>query len=480
MSYTITKTNGVTIGTILDGTIDNTTTSLTLIGRNYSNYGQLMVDNLVSLLENFAYSTAPSNPLAGQLWWNTSDLRLRVWTGSAFKVISACTAQSTGPVTTSAGDLWWDDSEDQLYVYNGTSPYDLSGWILVGPSFKRSKGKSGAIWEVITDTSSAPHDVVSLYLDGIRTAIISQDSEFIPLPAIAGFSRIRPGLTSSTNYSSGTYWITANNSSFVGGLSSSQFLRSDDDDTTTGSLTIANNTGLTLGQSGNLVIATQTTGNVSFTATKTNADINFYTSISGTSTRVLEIDGATGRVTVKTLSLQDTTSSTSSSTGALVIGGGVGVAENLNVAGTGTFTGNLYAPTQTFGTSDTTVATTEFVTSGLSGLLKNKIYDSANTYIDVNDPGTGNARVVIDGAVVATASASGFNLADGAVAVTQSQTYNGSGDAKVATTQYVKTATTWWGNASHRSAKWVSTEEPNPGVNDIGSNDGDFWFQREL
>jgi hypothetical protein len=65
MSYTITKTNGTTLGTILDGTINTTTTSLTLIGRNYANYGQIVVNDLVGLLENFAYGTSPDNPIVG-------------------------------------------------------------------------------------------------------------------------------------------------------------------------------------------------------------------------------------------------------------------------------------------------------------------------------------------------------------------------------------------------------------------------------
>ena len=80
---------------------------------------------------------------------------------------------------------------------------------------------------------------------------------------------------------------------------------------------------------------------------------------------------------------------------------------------------------------------------------------------------------MINGTTVATASASGLNLFNGATAVTQGQTYATSGNSLVATTQFVKTATTWWGG----SAKFVSNAEPNPGVNDIGSNDGDFWFQ---
>ncbi len=54
MSYTITKTDGTTLGTILDGTINTSFTSLTLIGRNYANYGQLIANDLEALLENFA------------------------------------------------------------------------------------------------------------------------------------------------------------------------------------------------------------------------------------------------------------------------------------------------------------------------------------------------------------------------------------------------------------------------------------------
>jgi hypothetical protein len=86
---------------------------------------------------------------------------------------------------------------------------------------------------------------------------------------------------------------------------------------------------------------------------------------------------------------------------------------------------------------------------------------------------TTSANVVIAGTTVATASASGVNLFNGATAITQGQTYATSGNSLIATTQFVKTATTWWGG----SAKFVSNAAPNPGVNDIGSNNGDFWFQ---
>jgi hypothetical protein len=78
MAYTIVKSDGTTLTTIADGTINTTSTSLGLPGRNYAGYGQSLDTNFVHMVENFADSTPPSNPLAGQLWFNTSSSTLLV------------------------------------------------------------------------------------------------------------------------------------------------------------------------------------------------------------------------------------------------------------------------------------------------------------------------------------------------------------------------------------------------------------------
>ena len=77
MAYTINLTNGTIFATIADGTI-NTSSSMTLIGKNYAGYGQFLDDNFVHLLENSSNSTAPSAPLTGQLWWNSTSNILNV------------------------------------------------------------------------------------------------------------------------------------------------------------------------------------------------------------------------------------------------------------------------------------------------------------------------------------------------------------------------------------------------------------------
>lgn len=468
MAYTITKTDGTTLGTITDGTINTSFTSLTLIGRNYANYGELIANDLVALVENFAYSTSPSNPLSGQLWWNTSDKRLRVYTGTEFKVVSSCTAQTTAPSTTIAGDLWWDTAYNQLYIYNGTSPYSASGWILVGPQ----RNNSGAVWEQISD-GTLLHDVVSVKLNGKRQAIYSVDSEFTPANAIVGFSTIKPGTNANASVATGSFWGLANNSSYLGGVPAANYLRADSNDTTSGSLGVLNDSGVTIGADSDLTLVVNGT-DIEVKNKNSNGDINFYSNVSGTNTLTLGVDGSTGKLITKSISLSDTTTSTSTSTGALTVSGGVGVSENLNVGGTGTVTGNLYAPTQSVGTADTTVATTEFVINN-SGFYSYKIYHGSNSHIWVDDTGTATANVVLDGTQVMSATAGGVHLESGATTDTQSDTYDGTGNAAIATTQFVKTATQWWNG----SAKFVSTDEPDPGVNDIGSNDGDIWFQRE-
>lgn len=73
MAYEIYNYNGTLLTTVADGTINTTSTSLALPGRNYAGYGESMDNNIVNLLENFADVTPPENPVRGQQWFNTND-----------------------------------------------------------------------------------------------------------------------------------------------------------------------------------------------------------------------------------------------------------------------------------------------------------------------------------------------------------------------------------------------------------------------
>ncbi len=67
MTVTINKTDGTVLTTIADGAVDTSSTNIALIGRLYKNYGELINENMVKLLENFASTSSPSTPIIGQI-----------------------------------------------------------------------------------------------------------------------------------------------------------------------------------------------------------------------------------------------------------------------------------------------------------------------------------------------------------------------------------------------------------------------------
>jgi hypothetical protein len=76
MAYTINLTNGTILTTVADGTVNSTSSSLTLIGKNYAGFGDFLNENFVHIVENFADSNAPTTPLIGQLWWDENAAKL--------------------------------------------------------------------------------------------------------------------------------------------------------------------------------------------------------------------------------------------------------------------------------------------------------------------------------------------------------------------------------------------------------------------
>ena len=85
MSYKLNKTDGTLLVDLVDGTLDTSTTDISLIGKNYSGFGEALNENMIKLLENFSKIIAPSRPLTGQIWFDTSEKRLKVYDGENFR-----------------------------------------------------------------------------------------------------------------------------------------------------------------------------------------------------------------------------------------------------------------------------------------------------------------------------------------------------------------------------------------------------------
>ena len=85
MAYTIEFSDNTTKNPIEieDNTI-NTETSLKLPGKNSLGYGQVIAENLIRLLENFASPVEPINPIEGQVWYDNNAEQLKVYDGTKF------------------------------------------------------------------------------------------------------------------------------------------------------------------------------------------------------------------------------------------------------------------------------------------------------------------------------------------------------------------------------------------------------------
>jgi hypothetical protein len=291
MSYTITLTDGAVFATIADGTI-NTSSSMTLVGKNYAGYGQFINDDIIRLLESNSNTTPPGAPLTGQLWWDKTNNVLKIYNGTVFKTISAATASSSQPVSNSTGDLWFDTVNQQLNVWTGAA------WLLVGPQFTAGQGITGAIPATIVDNGSQSHYCIELYCGNDIVGIVSQDATFTPQNAISGFTTIRPGITLATVVGANVplFQGTATNSQALSGLASTQFMRNDANATTSGTVGILNNAGLSVGANSDFRVSVAGTA-VTVANQTSNGNINFSVNKAGTPTTVMTINGATGVIT---------------------------------------------------------------------------------------------------------------------------------------------------------------------------------------
>ena len=107
MAYTIVKSDGTVLTTIADGTINTTSTSVGLPGRNYAGYGQTLDTNFVHQIENFAANTPPANPLRGQLWYDINNSLLKICPNDGQSNANAwiTVAVSSGTSTTTFGSV---------------------------------------------------------------------------------------------------------------------------------------------------------------------------------------------------------------------------------------------------------------------------------------------------------------------------------------------------------------------------------------
>ncbi len=296
MAYTVNKTNSSASPNqyiVQDGVV-NTQTDLSLIGKGYAGYGELIGENFLHLLENFAGPSAPTKPIQGQLYYDSTGNRLKVYTGTAFVPAGGnIPYQSTQPTAIQQGDLWIDSDTGQLYYYDGSQS------VLVGPP-SSTGALNGFIFENVTDSLTNSQPVTKWYSDDTLIAIIS-DTEFTPQTTITGFPTVFKGITLTTSPSGIKLHGTSTDADKLGGIAAASFLRSDANDTTTGTIGILTDSGLTVGVDNDLSITVDGTG-INIQNNEQNTDITFKVNDGGSPSTVMSIDGSESRVGIGTTS----------------------------------------------------------------------------------------------------------------------------------------------------------------------------------
>ena len=403
--------------TVFDNT-SSTDTSLTFPGRNVTGYGQIIAENFLSLLENFASTNQPVNPVEGQLWYDSTggQQTLKIWDNTAWKAASGIQKGVSQPAVedSKVGELWVDTTNQQLRIFTGTR------WILVGPVESSVGGlRYGPVIEKIADSDNVDRFILVFFIADIPVIIFSKDS-FTPKTIITGFDTIRSGINISApatsgeiaNFVGGFLPIlngTAKNAQAlsVGGVEvpAGNFLRTDTVNVTDFEIKIKNNNGVSIGIDETFkLLATESSSSIYNSAAGSSIDLQTNRNgIPATIIRVIDnrvgiyqdnpqeaLDLLGNIKLTGTLTTTNTTASTNLSNGSIQTLGGVAITKNLIVGDgidvTGVLQTNTIQPKLT-NTYDLGTALRRFnnvraktITADIiQGVLEGNISGNANT-----------------------------------------------------------------------------------------------------
>jgi hypothetical protein len=271
MAYQVDRYSGIFLTAIEDGTVD-TTTDLRLVGKNYAGYGEIQNENFLHLMEHFANGTPPANAISGQIWYDTTNKRLKFYTGDLFagqKIWKTAGGVEYGsePLVPIAGDMWFDTTQGQLKVRTATD------WLTVGPQ-AAGQGVTQMVSQIVKDLSGNDKAIIIAYINDEVVYVISKEDFYIDSndtnSLLVGFQPpnhlIKKGLSlpyvsedgvSTTGDS--IYWGTASAALGLVGedyefISTDKFVRSDITPSFSQLVRFATDDGFTLGAGNDLAV----------------------------------------------------------------------------------------------------------------------------------------------------------------------------------------------------------------------------------
>lgn len=197
MSYKIRKSDGTVLLELGDGFTDRSTSSLTFIGKNVSNFGQIQNNNFLHLLENFSSPTEPVNKITGQLWFDKTNSVIKVYSADKWQPLAVMAYSTSSSIASSVGNMWFNTDTNQLFVNDG------SEFLLVGPDGAPNFGTTRMVTTVLKDLDNVAHPVIKCVLDNNVVAIFSSESfDVNSTNGLTGFPYAYKGITLKNGASS--------------------------------------------------------------------------------------------------------------------------------------------------------------------------------------------------------------------------------------------------------------------------------------
>jgi len=236
MSYIINKSNGAKLVTIEDGSINVSVCDLSLVGKNYAGYGESIATNFVKLLENFSNSKQPPKPITGQIWYDSTNRKIKFYNGAEFKPVPSLQSSTDYPTDQYKGDLHYNETEGKLYYYDGT------GYVLIGPQLTGKSAINTVTPVLLQEANGQVHYVLQHQIQDqfvetdLKDVVIASRAQFIPTSGdYSDYPVIKRGLTlpgtnsfgvsySSENLEGYLLWGTASDSIRLNGKEASDFV----------------------------------------------------------------------------------------------------------------------------------------------------------------------------------------------------------------------------------------------------------------
>jgi len=297
MAYKLNKTDGSVLTDLIDGILDTSTTDLALVGRNYTGYGEFLNENFVKLLENFANPNEPIAPLRGQLWYDTSENKLKIFDGDDFQSAAGSFISENQPSGAISGDTWFSTLDKQFYLYDGNE------WTLIGPAYSSLQGKSGIVIRTVFDTSLNSKTVLEVYVRESLQAVISGET-FTPNPLPTNqilslvttenpAGRIFKGINLVSPETFQFYGTASNALSLKSAtgqiVPEARLLKNDENGVLNGSLDVRTSSGITIGVNSD----TRLLIDDGFTIRNTRSGRNFHLVVNSATSELSQIDAIT-------------------------------------------------------------------------------------------------------------------------------------------------------------------------------------------